>query len=80
VLAAACKTLPEKNSSPQKFLCAVEGIANTTAVVLLRAHSKPREMTLDNQPLENFQYDAESKLLWIRFPNEAGRRELAVHF
>ena len=51
---------------------------NTPAVVLVRAAAAPRAVKLAGQPLENFQYDPEGKLLWIRFPNEAGPRELAV--
>ena len=59
---------------------AVEGVINTPAVVLLRASAAPRSVTLAGQPLENFQYDPEDRLLWLRFTNEAKARELAVEF
>jgi len=48
--------------------------------VLLRAATAPRSVKLAGQALENFQYDREDKLLWLRFTNEAKARELAVEF
>jgi hypothetical protein len=79
VLASACKALPTKQGE-HSLSIAVEGVINTPAVVLLRASAAPRSVTLAGQALENFQYDPEGKLLWLRFTNEAKARELAVEF
>jgi hypothetical protein len=35
-------------------------------------------VTLAGQPCESFEYSAAERLLWIRFPNEAKPRELAI--
>ena len=79
VLASACKTLPAR--SPEKALSlAVEGVAGTPAVVLLRAPTPPRSVTLDGTALENFEYSSSERLLWVRFANEAKARELRVQF
>jgi hypothetical protein len=58
----------------------VEGVANTPAVVLLRAPKAPHSVTLAGQPLTSFEYAAEDRLLWIRFTNEASPRELVIEF
>ncbi len=58
----------------------VEGVGNTPAVLLLRAPAAPRSVTLAGQPLKNYLYSAEHRLLWIRFTNEAKPRELAIEF
>ena len=79
VLASACKALPTKQGE-HSLSIAVEGVINTPAVVLLRAATAPRSVKLAGQALENFQYDREDKLLWLRFTNEAKARELAVEF
>ena len=79
VLASACKALPTKQGE-HSLSIAVEGVINTPAVVLLRAATAPRSVKLGGQALENFQYDPEGKLLWLRFTNEAKARELAVEF
>jgi len=79
VLASACKALPTKQGE-HSLSIAVEGVINTPAVVLLRAATAPRSVKLGGQALENFQYDREDKLLWLRFTNEAKARELAVEF
>ena len=79
VLASACKALPTKQGE-HSLSIAVEGVINTPAVVLLRAATAPLSVKLGGQALENFQYDREDKLLWLRFTNEAKARELAVEF
>ena len=79
VLASACKALSTKQDA-RSLSIAVEGVVNTPAVVLLRSPTAPRSVKLAGQPLENFQYDPEGRLLWIRFANEAKPRELAVDY
>jgi hypothetical protein len=78
-LASACKALLTKQGE-HSLSIAVEGVVKTPAVVLLRAAAAPRSVKLAGQALENFQYDPEGKLLWLRFTNEAKARELAVEF
>jgi hypothetical protein len=79
VLASACKALPTKQGA-HSLSITVEGVVNTPAVVLLRAPAAPRTVTLTGQPLETFTYAPEDRLLWIRFPNEASPRKLAIEF
>ena len=79
VIASACKALPGKHTA-HSFSLTVEGVTNTPAVVLLRVPDAPRSVTLAGQPLEDFKYAAEGRLLWVRFPNEARPRELAIEF
>jgi len=80
VLAAACKTLPAKESSAGKLLLTIEGVGGTPAVVLLHAPKPPREITLAGQLLKDFTHVASEKLLWVRFPNESKPRELEIRF
>jgi hypothetical protein len=79
VLASACKALPAKASAHALSLT-VEGVVDTPAVLLLRASTPPRSVTLAGQPLGSIRYSTEDKLLWIRFKNEARPRELAIEF
>ncbi len=79
VLASACKTLRTKRSASQLVLT-VEGVGNTSAMVLLHAPKPPRAVTLAGQPLHDFDYSATEKLLRLRFPNETRPRELEVRF
>jgi hypothetical protein len=79
VLASACKALPAKRGA-RSLLWTVEGVVGTPAVVLLRAASAPRSVTLAGQTLHEFAYSPEDRLLWIRFVNEARPRELAIEF
>jgi hypothetical protein len=80
VLASACKTLPAKNSSNGELWLTVEGVGGTPAVVLLHAPKPPRQVTLAGQSLNDFNHSVAEKLLWIRFTNESGPRELQVVF
>ncbi|MBI5384404.1 MAG: hypothetical protein HZA90_06915 [Verrucomicrobia bacterium] len=79
LLASACKALPTKRAT-NSFTLAVEGIANTPAVVLLYASQAPRAVTLAGEPLQSFNYSAEARLLWLRFSNQSRPRELQVEF
>jgi hypothetical protein len=77
LLASACKALPLKGDAHSLTL-AVEGVAGTPAIVLLRAPEPPRAVTLAGQPCPQYQYSASDRLLWIRFTNESRPRELRV--
>ncbi len=79
VLASACKALPKKQTATQLVLT-VEGVGNTAAVVVVHAPKPPRAITLAGQPVNDFEYSAAEKLLWLRFPNETRPRELKVQF
>ena len=79
LLASACKAL--LTSGKNKSLSyAVEGVAQTPAVMLLRAARPPTSITLDGQPIEQFNFSKQDGLLWIRFTNEARPRSLSVNF
>jgi hypothetical protein len=67
-------------SKKDSLTFAVEGVANTPAVVLLRSEKSPRVVTLDGKSLAEFKYSADEKLLWIQFSNESRPRELKVEF
>ena len=77
VLASACKALPAPGD-PARPSWVVEGVANTPAVVLLRAPHKPGLVTLEGEPVESVEYDPENHLAWIRFENQAFPRTLTV--
>jgi hypothetical protein len=79
VLASACKSLPTRQGATRLVLT-VEGVGNTSAIVLLHAPKPPRAITLGGQPLPDFEYLASEKLLWLRFPNETLPRELEIRF
>jgi hypothetical protein len=79
VLASACKALPTQRDQ-QSLTLAVEGVARTTAVVLLAAPKAPTSVALAGEPLTSFDYSAEHGLVWIRFANESRPRELRVRF
>ena len=46
--------------------------------MLLAAEQAPRAVSLDNAALAGWEYSAVERLLWIRFVNTAGPRELRV--
>ena len=79
LLASACKALPVK-SADKSLSFLVEGVAQTPAVMLLRVAQPPRSVTLDDQPVEHFDFSKKDGLLWIRFGNEAKPRTLTLHF
>ena len=80
VLASACKALPVKSGDAKAFSLEVEGVANTSARVLLHCAKAPAAVTLAGQPLKDFEYSAADHLLWVRFVNESRARELSVRF
>ena len=59
---------------------AVEGVANTAAIVLIRASRDASSITLAGQAVADHTYSAADQLLWIRFANSAAPRELVVRF
>jgi CubicO group peptidase (beta-lactamase class C family) len=80
LLAAACKALPLKQEKTTLSF-AVEGVAGTPAVVLLRLEGDaPKAVTLAGQPVANVEYAKDDHLLWIRFENTATPRELELKF
>ena len=79
VLASACKALPQQRG-PARFTWAVEGIADTPAIVLIACAKPPQAVTLDGTAITTFTHSAADGLLHIRFPNESRPRELAVTF
>ena len=79
VLASACKTVTT-GADDRSLSLAVEGVADTPAVVLVHAPQPPQNITLAGEPLKAFEYSAADRLLWIRFANESRARELRVAF
>ena len=79
LLASACKALPAMRSATE-ITFTVEGVGRTPAILLFHAPKPPREVTLNGQPLTDFEYAAAEKLLWVQFPNEAHPRELKLRF
>jgi len=79
VLASACKALPIKVAEGI-FTLAVEGVANTPAVVLIHSPGSPTSVMLEGHPLTSFHYSEKDRLLWIRFVNEARARDLTVNW
>jgi len=76
---AACKVIVGKGDK-KTLPMAVEGIADTPAIILVKASQPPYSVTLAGKVVESFEYSAAEKLLWIRFPNEARQRGLVVTF
>ena len=79
VLASGCKSL-RKHQSTSQIALTVEAVGRTPGIVLLHAPKLPRAVTLASQPVEDVEYSADEKLLWVRFLNEASPRELMVKF
>ncbi len=79
LLASACKSL-EMGRADKSLSFVVEGVAQTPAVMLLRAERPPTSITLDGQAVERFNFSKQDGLLWIRFTNEARPRSLTVNF
>jgi len=79
VLASGCKVIVGKGDK-KALPMAVGGIADTPAIILVRASQRPHSVTLAGKAIESFEYSTAEKLLWIRFPNEAKQRELVVTF
>jgi hypothetical protein len=79
VLASACKVIPGKRTE-KSISMTVDGIVETSAVILFRTGRAPTSVELNGKPVETTQYSKVQKLLWIRFPNEPGQRELIINF
>ena len=77
LLASACKALVTGRENKSLSL-AVEGVAETPAVILLRTRNAPHSITLDGQSVQDFNYSATDQLLWIHFTNEARPRALTI--
>jgi len=77
LLASACKALPvPRDDGVAEWT--VEGVGNTSAILLISTAKPPRSVQLDDQALTS--YDAAEGLLYVRFPNEARPRKLVVAF
>lgn len=79
LLASAGKALPT-GSTNGVLSFAVEGVARTPSVILLRTAEAPRSITLAGQPVTQFDFSKQAGLLWIRFENESRPRTLTVSF
>ena len=79
LLASACKALP-KMTTRREISFTVEGIGQTSAVMLLESPKPPRAVTLDGKNLTAFEYSEKERLLWIHFENDVVPRELTVAF
>jgi hypothetical protein len=79
LLAAAVKALPVSHDG-KTISFAVEGVADTPAVMLWRTKKAPSAVTLDGQPVNAVEFSAAKHLLWLRFANEAQPRTLTLHF
>jgi hypothetical protein len=79
LLAAACRAVPLKQDADAVSVL-VEGVENTTGVVLLRAARAPRSVLLAGKVIDTVQFDAEEGLLWVRFANQPSPRELSLQF
>jgi len=73
VLASGCKVIPTKENT-----YAVEGIAKTQGIVLLRAEKQPSRVSLDGTEISSVEFSEADKLVWIKFSNEAKPRELSI--
>jgi hypothetical protein len=79
VLASACKTLVVE-AQKQRLKLAVEGVARTSAVVLLHTRQAPSSVTLAGQIVSEVEYSARAGLCWLRFHNESHPSELVINF
>jgi hypothetical protein len=79
LLASACKTLP-KPRNDGVLAWTVEGVGNTSAILLLAASKPPRAVRLDEQAIDTFHFDAKDGLLYVRFQNDAYPHELVMEF
>jgi hypothetical protein len=79
LLASACRSvLKEQNTREISFT--VEGVGDTPAIALLESPKAPQSVTLDGQPVTQFEYASRERLLWIHFANDAAPHELSVHY
>ncbi len=79
VIASACKTLPRKSDRGSLDLT-IEGVSDTPAVVLIHSDKDAASITLAGRIVADHTFSAADQLLWVRFPNTAAPRELAIKF
>jgi hypothetical protein len=79
VLASSCKSLVVKRDAKSVTL-AVEGVGETPGMVLFQCAKAPNSITLDNDPIKDFEYSEKEKLLWVRFSNNAQPHSLSLRF
>ena len=79
VLASAGRAL-RVASDKEELSFAVEGVANTPAVMLFRTSKAPKSALLDGQPVDKLDFSKPDKLLWIHFVNQAQPRKLSLQF
>ncbi|HXI73195.1 MAG TPA: hypothetical protein VNN22_22890 [Verrucomicrobiae bacterium] len=79
LLASACRALP-KLTTRKQISFTVEGVGETSAVMLVESPRPPLAVSLNGKNLTTFEYSAKEHLLWIRFENDVVPRELAVMF
>ncbi len=79
VLASACKALPA-GADGTSASWTVEGVGGTPAVVLVRAARAPAAVMLGGEALPEaaVTYSEKDGLVWIRFENTPGPRELRM--
>ena len=76
LLASACKALPGVQTDKQVRFT-VEGVGETSAVMLLESPKLPRAVTLAGKEVTTFDYSAKERLLWIHFENDVMPRQLS---
>jgi len=79
LVASGCKALLLKQQA-ESVAYAVEGVGNTSAIVLINSAKAPRSVNLAGQAVPNVFHSAAEGLLWVRFPNEARPRELTIQY
>jgi hypothetical protein len=79
LLASACKALLTRREE-SLMNWTVEGVGDTPAILLISSTKPPRSIQLDQRTLDSFTYNAEERLLHVRFSNEARPRNLAINF
>jgi hypothetical protein len=79
VIAAAGQVIQTQATS-RTWQGTIEGIGDTQAVLLLRTPKAPKSATLNGQPIEDQKYDADRRLLWLRFPNQARPQKVVVDY
>jgi hypothetical protein len=79
LLASACKALLQAQTDDQ-ISFAVEGVGETSAIMLLASRKAPRAVTLDGRRVTTFDYSVKERLLWIHFANNGLPHDLVVQF
>jgi len=79
LLAAACKALPH-GQSPGQISFTIEGVDKSPAIMLFESAKPPQGVTLDGNPVSQFEYSAQDQLLWVHFENDAAPHELVLRY